>query len=119
MRRAWWLGVHAVGGVGLVASGLPRAAALAAGAAVLAHAWLTAPAPPPLLLVTESGRWSVPARGLFGLELDERSAYTSSWARLELELGGRRARLVLLKAEYGAAEWRRIQLALRQGAGDP
>lgn len=109
--------MHAVAGLGLAASGLPDTAVLAAGAALLAHAALRAPPPVPLLLVTESGRWSVPARGVFDVGLDARSAYTSLWARLELGCGRPRMRLVLLRDEFGAGDWRRIQLALRAAPG--
>ncbi len=116
LRRAWWLLVHAVAAAGLAASALPGPARLALIGAVIAHGRRRSPGSPPLLLVTDAGRWSVPARGLFDVALAPGSAHTSLWARLVLGRGARAATLVLLRGEYGAADWRRIQLALRAAA---
>lgn len=111
-RGAAWALAHAIAVVGAAAAGLPAAARFALIAAVLAHARYRAPPPAPLLLVTGAGRWSVPAIGLFDIVPDRRSAYTRCWARLVL--GRPAATLVLLRPEYQAADWRRIQLALRR-----
>lgn len=113
VRGVWWALVHALAVAGLAGSGLPAWWRIGLCVAVAAHWRLRARAAAPLVLVTESGRWSVPARGLHGLEADPRSAYTRHWVRLVLGRGAGAATFVLLSPEYAVADWRRIQLALR------
>lgn len=116
LRAACWALAHALGAAGVAGSGLPVAVRLAVGAGLVWHWALRAPAPAPLLLVTGAGRWSVPGRGPYARRAGPGTAYTSLWVRLVLGRGRRAERFVLLRPEYRAADWRRIQLALRAPA---
>jgi hypothetical protein len=64
------------------------------------------------LQVDERRRWSVPGQG--DLLLTKGTAYTTHWARLVLQGdNGRKVSLVLIRDQFAASDWRRLQALLR------
>jgi len=111
---AWWLSLHllllvAVLGVdvGTLASGV-----LLLG--VGAHAiWRLPRGGEELSFDPETG-WSIPARGLYGLQAGAATSYTYHWVRLCLERpDAAPVCLLLLKDQVSPAAWRRLQSLLR------
>jgi hypothetical protein len=89
---------------------VPTALALAT---IAAHAFGRHPRTPRLLVLYGDGTWAVPERRWHGLKL----APATTWATWYVELvfvGPAHARILVLKDQLGAEDWRALQLAVRE-----
>ena len=60
------------------------------------------------------GLWSVPALGLDGLSIGQRTRYTTLWVRLELVGAARPLDMLLLADQLDPESWRVLQATLRR-----
>jgi hypothetical protein len=95
-------------------SSLPGALKIAAWLATSVHAWLRFPRAWNEALVHVAGVWAIPGAGQFDLRIASGTRF-STWC-VELELSNRAVtrRLLLLRDQFGADTWRRLQLAVRE-----
>jgi hypothetical protein len=111
---AWWSLLHAVVAAAVLALYLSWPPALFALPAIVAHAVVCRPAAAPRLQVGPQRRWSLPERSLHGLMLAAGSTYTANWVDLVLQHeSGRVARVLLVRDQLPAEDWRRLQALLR------
>ena len=83
--------------------------------AVLAgHAAVRFPDSQVVLTRSGDGRWSIPGRGLFDLALGSGTCYSTLWVILDLAGQDGSTRVLLLRDQLGAADWRRLQVAVRE-----
>jgi hypothetical protein len=109
----WWALLHAV----LVSSALlldltPVLTALAL-AAIAAHAVRRYPRTPRLLILHRDGTWAVPERGWHRLSLAPGTTWTTWYVELVF-IDPADARILVLKDQVGAEDWRALQLAVRE-----
>ncbi len=112
----WWAALHLLlcGSV-LAATGSVVAGAVALGVLAV-HAAVRFPDTRVVLARSGDGRWSIPAQGLFDLELGTGTSFAASWVLLQLVSRDRSLRLVLLRDQLGVGDWRRLQVAVRESA---
>jgi hypothetical protein len=119
----WWAGLHLLLGVTVLqlAAGVAPAASVPAARAVAAvgglltlalHAHYGFPHAPLSLILSPTGLWSVPERGLHALELAPGTSCSAWWVLLIL--GPPRTRVLVLRDQLGAESWRRLTLAIRE-----
>lgn len=73
------------------------------------------PKAPPVVLCGDQSAWALPEHGLFGLSLAAGTRYTALWARLVLvDPAGAATRVLLLADQFERADWRKLQVALRE-----
>jgi hypothetical protein len=94
--------------------GAPWLAKAPALVAVACHAYARRPRKPERLVIRADGRVELPERGLVGLELGERTRYTSAWVRLDVRGSGHAQDWVLLADQVNPETWRTLQVALRR-----
>lgn len=87
--------------------------------AVVLHGIARFPRTTDLLVHAQDGTWALPERGLFGLRLAPGTAWGNAWVDLVLRGPGRRVRLVLLRDQFPAEDWRRLQVAVRESDRGP
>lgn len=108
----WWLTLHVV--LAAVVYELCRVwpPAVLGLPVIVAHAALRWPRLELELRIDERRCWSLP--GHSRLMLAQGTAYTTLWARLVLQGdNGRVVRLLLIKDQLAASDWRRLQALLR------
>lgn len=88
-------------------------------AAVVLHGIARWPRAAERLVRSQDGTWALPARGCFGLRLAQGTAWGNAWVELVLAGPGRRVRVVLLRDQLAAEDWRRLQVAVRESDGGP
>jgi hypothetical protein len=111
----WWGVLHGVVGASLAMLPVAGAARLIAAALLLAHAAWRRPRQGRQLLLYRNGYWAVPDRGRFGLQAAAGTAYTALWLRLVLaDAQGGTVCLLLLRDQFAAETWRKIQVAVRE-----
>jgi hypothetical protein len=108
---AWWAALHVVAALSLalICPWPWLSLASLAGSGLLA--WRRRPAPPPLIVQGPEAGWGLPQAGLFDLSLTRATRFGSLWAELVFD-DPRAPRILLLRDQFGAADWRRLQLAL-------
>jgi hypothetical protein len=109
----WWALLHVV----LVSSALlldftPVLTALAL-AVIAAHAVGRYPRTPRLLILHCDGTWAVPERGWHRLSLAAGTTWTTWYVELVF-IDPADARILVLKDQLGAEDWRALQLAVRE-----
>jgi hypothetical protein len=82
-------------------------------ALIAAHAIGRYPRTPRLLVLHSDGTWTVPERGWHGLSLAPRTTWTTWYVELVF-IGPSGARILVLKDQLGAEDWRALQLAVRE-----
>lgn len=115
----WWVALHLLLWSSVLAATRGFAPGLAALAILAVHAALRFPESRVRLGRSGDGRWSIPARGLYDLNLGSGTCFSSAWVLLELVSDDRRLRLLLLRDQFGDRDWRRLQVAVREPGPDP
>jgi energy-converting hydrogenase Eha subunit G len=92
---------------------LPPLLAALALAAIAAHGIARYPRTPRLLVLHRDGTWAVPERGWHGLSLASGTTWTTWYVELVFR-GPARARILVLKDQLDAENWRALQLAVRE-----
>lgn len=110
----WWIALHLLLWSSVLAATRDLVPGLAALTVLAAHAALRFPESRVRLTRSGDGRWSIPARGLYDLNLGSRTCFSSSWVLLEFVSHDRSLRMVLLRDQFGAQDWRRLQVAVRE-----
>lgn len=111
----WWVALHGLIGACLFMLAVGPGVRWLAAMLLLAHGWWRRPALTHGVLLLGNGYWALPARGRFRLAPGLGTAYTTLWARVVLtDAAGRRVPLLLLRDQFSAEDWRKIQVALRE-----
>jgi hypothetical protein len=114
----WWLALHLVVSLGVIALGLGALATCFAAAALGAHGVLRAPRRTAVLLRRRDGTWALPDAGLDRLRLGRGTRYGSLWMELVLVADSpnrkRKTAILLLRDQVDAESWRRLQAQLRR-----
>jgi hypothetical protein len=111
LLAAWWAAVHALALASLPLIDWPKGCAIAAAAAVIGHAAVRRPRPPPRLLIYRGdGQVDWPEAGLAGLEIADGTRFTGRWVCLELRAPGaaRPRRVLLIVDQLDFATWRTL-----------
>lgn len=116
MLVLWWAALHLLLWGSVVAATRSIVAGLAALAVLAVHAAVRFPETRVVFARSGDGRWSVPAQGLFDLELGAGTRFAAYWVQLELVSPDRSLRFVLLRDQLCAGDWRRLQVAVRETA---
>jgi hypothetical protein len=87
--------------------------------AVALHGIVRFPRATERLIQARDGSWALPSRGLAGLRLARGTAWGDTWVDLVLAGSGRRVRVLLLRDQLGAEDWRRLQVAVRESDDGP
>jgi hypothetical protein len=108
LLAAWWLGLHLL----LGATAWLLGPAIAAGAlpVLLLHAWRRRPQSTGLIVLT-GRRFGLPAEGRFDLE-PAAGTRAGAWCLALVFPDQPRARLVVVRDQLTAADWRQLQLAI-------
>ena len=114
MLVLWWAALHLLLWGSVLATTRNVVAGLMALGVLAAHAAVRFPDTRVVLSRSGDGRWSIPARGLFDLELGPGTCFAAFWVLLELVSPDRSLRLVLLRDQLGRRDWRRLQVAVRE-----
>jgi hypothetical protein len=109
----WWVLLHAVLAASALLLELAPVLVLLGLAAIVAHGIARYPRGPKLLVLQSDGTWAVPERGWHGLKLAPGTAWTTWYVELALS-GQPKARIVLLRDQLCAEDWRVLQLAVRE-----
>lgn len=112
----WWAALHLLLWGSVLAATGSVVAGLAALGVLAIHAAMRFPDTRVVLVRFGDGRWSIPAQGLFDLELGTGTSFAASWVLLELVSHDRSLRLVLLRDQLDVGAWRRLQVAVRESA---
>jgi hypothetical protein len=86
-------------------------------AAIAIHGIAAFPGNVDVLVLASDGTWSLPRRQLFGLRLAGGSNWGAWWAELVLAGPQLRVRVLLLRDQLPAEDWRRLQVAMRESNG--
>lgn len=109
----WWALLHAVfASAALVFDLAPVLTALAL-AAIAAHGIGRYPRTPRLLMLHRDGTWAVPERGWHGLRLAPGTTWTTWYVELVFP-GPAEMRILVLKDQLDAEDWRALQLVVRE-----
>ena len=111
---AWWAGLHLLLVAAVLLAPAPGLVVGAALVAIALHAWRRYPETPGLLIVSDTGSWSVPERGLHGLGLGRGTSYSPWWAWLVLVGPAQATRALVLRDQLDADSWRRLTLSIRE-----
>ena len=114
MLALWWASLHLLLWGSVLAATDSVVADLASFGLLAVHAAFRFPDSRVLLARLDDGRWSIPSRGLDGLELGAGTCFAAYWVLLELVAPDRSLRLVLLRDQFDARNWRRLQVAVRE-----
>lgn len=114
MLVLWWAALHLLLCASVFAATRSVVAGLVAFGVLTAHAAIRFPDTRVVLARSGDGRWSIPERGVSGLELGPGTCFAASWVLLQLVSPDRSLRLVLLRDQLGARDWRRLQVAVRE-----
>ena len=109
----WWGLVHTLLAATVLLLDLHSVLALLGLALVAAHGILRFPRAPRLLLLNSDSTWDVPEQSAHGLCLAPGTAWTTWYVELVLS-GSTDLRIVLLKDQLGAEDWRALELAVRE-----
>lgn len=111
----WWVALHGLIGASFLMLAVGPGIRWLGLVLLLAHGWWRRPASQGIVLLLGNGRWALPSSGRFRLRLGSGTAYTTLWARVVLiDAAGRREPLLLLRDQFSAEDWRKIQVALRE-----
>ncbi len=110
---AWWWVLHCVAGSGGLLLPVVGAFRLLVVAAVVLHAVCCPPRRPPRWVGHANGVWSLPGHRGVPLIAARGTCAGSWWVALVLGPPGRRTRLLLLRDQLEAREWRLLKAALR------
>lgn len=111
----WWCLLHAVIGASVLM--LPVGVlAVVLLVPVLAHArWRWPTGQGGVLLLSGNDQWGLPVRGRFGLRPGPGTLHAPLWVRLVLtDAAGGPVVLLLLRDQFSAEDWRKIQVAVRE-----
>jgi len=113
----WWWALHGVGVAGIISlpiSWLNRCVLLVL---VAGHGLKLAPELSPVLVRYPNGLWSAPEIGRGALRLGVGSGYAGWWLRLILHDADGTLKVLLLRDQFQAPEWRALQAAFRRLPG--
>jgi hypothetical protein len=114
----WWALLHGLLGAAVALVGWPLVLKGLALAAVVGHAVLRRPAPPPSLVLVDDGACAVPEWQTGLQPLGARTLVAPFWVRLDLGRGPWRRDLILLVDQLEPKEWRRLRAALARARRD-
>ncbi len=114
MLVLWWAALHLLLWGSVLAATRSVVVGFVAFGVLAVHAAFRFPDTRVLLARSGDGRWSLPARGLFDLELGTGTRFAAFWVLLELVSPDRSLRFVLLRDQLCARDWRRLQVAVRE-----
>jgi hypothetical protein len=115
----WWALLHALLAFSAFLLDLRPALTALALATISVHAIGRHPRTPRLLVLQTDGTWAVPERGWHALRLAPGTTWTTWYVELVFDAPAG-ARVVLLKDQLDAEDWRALQLAVREhDAGVP
>jgi hypothetical protein len=115
----WWALLHGLLAAAIVLLGAALAATTALIAALGAHAVVRYPCAPRLLVLYPDGAWTVPERGAYGRKLAPGTTWSPWYVELVL-VGCGGARILIVRDQLGAEDWRRLKLAVRErGCPEP
>ena len=109
--RSWWIALHAVFVMTLLALSLPLLYWLASLGLVAGHLVARFPRASTETLAFSHGAWALPGQGRYGLKLGRRTQLSISWVRLDF--GPHGPQFLLWKDQLRLDDWRRLQLAVR------
>ncbi|WP_428101814.1 hypothetical protein [Candidatus Rariloculus sp.] len=110
----WWVALHVLLWSTALALTRDIVPGLLALAVLAGHAAVRFPDSQVVLTRSGDGRWSIPGRGLFDLALGSGTCYSTLWVILDLAGQDGSTRVLLLRDQLGAADWRRLQVAVRE-----
>ena len=114
MLVLWWAALHLLLWGSVLAATRSVVAGFVGFGVLAVHAAFRFPDTRVLLARSADGRWSIPARGLFDLELGTGTRFAAFWVLLEFVSPDRSLRFVLLRDQLRARDWRRLQVAVRE-----
>jgi hypothetical protein len=82
-------------------------------AIIVAHAVWRYPRAPRLLILHCDGTWAVPERGWHRLDLAPETTWTTWYVEIVF-IDPADARILVLRDQLGAEDWRALQLAVRE-----
>jgi hypothetical protein len=109
----WWTLLHVVLVFSALLLDLTPVLAACALVMIVAHAIGRYPRTPRLLILHCDGTWAVPERGWHRLGLAPGTAWTTWYVELVF-VAPPEARVLVLKDQLGAEDWRALQLAVRE-----
>jgi hypothetical protein len=113
----WLSATHGLAGTAVLALAVPWPPKVLLLAGIAAHACARRPAPPERMIRDSSGDWALPERGLADLFAAPGSRFGRWWVYLVLSNGSEKLRILLLRDQFDAETWRRLQAALRRRSG--
>ena len=109
----WWSVLHGVAASGGLLLQIPRIFQVLVITSVVLHALWRLPGRPPPWIAYSNGFWSLPGHRGTPLACIQGTRAGSWWVALVLGAPGRRIRLLLLRDQLEAREWRQLKAALR------
>jgi hypothetical protein len=109
----WWALLHILLASSALLLDLAAVLTAAALAVIAAHAIRRYPRTPRLLILHCDGTWAVPERGWHLLNLAPGTTCTTWYVELVF-MDPADARILVLKDQLGAEDWRALQLAVRE-----
>ena len=112
---AWWWLLHLVLMLTSFMTNLPWPSVVVLAAAIVWHFFRRRPKGPAMLVVSPGARVAFPVEGRFALEMTRHSAIGGFWSCLYFDDRPGRG-VLLLRDQFTESAWRRLRLAVREGA---